>query len=243
MQLQTADLRWRGSGWLRQDAGHWPIGQSKLSVEAEAAAAKEEKTSNDSKRVRPRIKELAVTSLTTSGGLTLRGENLLTRASTLFELCRLTAWVLPFVSNARLRNEQKQKRQIGPLTNAALEFWVRKEQHIYYAKEIKKLSDEPGTGVAPSSPIAPCTPYIDDRGLLRLGGRLGRAPIPQSQKHPLLLLPDVGPLVALVLKEAHEGTLHGGPGETIAYVRRKFWITHLRRIVIDAHGRGVGGGG
>lgn len=132
------------------------------------------------------------------------------------------AWLFRFIFNSRQRNAQTEYRRMGPLSNAeletALEFWVREEQRIYYAKEIKALEDK--QGIDSSSPVAACTPRIDEKGLLRLNGRVGRASIPYQQKNPFLL-PDVSPLAKLLIREAHERTLHGGSGE----------ITNLRRAV------------
>ncbi|XP_055847948.1 uncharacterized protein LOC129913326 [Episyrphus balteatus] len=224
-QLRDSRLWWNGPLWLRQIAIHWPNYQLKTTSTEDSEIAKEEKFNDRDSHFRQYHKEIAMMSVT------LRGVNLLERASKMFQLCRLSAWLFRFMHNIRVKKEYRWK---GPLSNkeikTAQEFWVHEEQQLYYSKEIKALKNEHDKSIDPLSPIANCTPWLDNKGLLRLGGRLGRAPIPIEQKYPILL-PDVSPLAKLVIREAHERSLHGGPNETMAFVRRRFWITNLRRAV------------
>lgn len=73
-------------------------------------------------------------------------------------------------------------------------------------------------------------PFIEKSGIMRLGGRLDRALLPFEQLHPSLL-PDVSWLAKLLIRQAHERTLHGGARQMTACLPQKFWITNLTRAI------------
>ncbi|KRY02527.1 hypothetical protein T12_582, partial [Trichinella patagoniensis] len=71
---------------------------------------------------------------------------------------------------------------------------------------------------------------MDMEGLLRVGGRLTNAALPWCHKHPLLLPPD-GTIVALIVRRAHESELHAGVNQTLAALRRRYWVIRGRQAV------------
>ena len=62
-----------------------------------------------------------------------------------------------------------------------------------------------------------------DNGLLRVGGRLSNADIPEESKHPLVL-PRKDHVTSLVIRHAHEQLGHAGRGHVLAKLREKYWI-------------------
>lgn len=224
-ELQNCALWWHGPDWLRQPSTRWPASHPNWSERMESAMTSEMKAdgSMQDAKVRPAQKALLAMNLT------LRGFDLLARASDVHALCRLTAWLMRAVFN--FRNKKKNK---DPLTNdevqRALEYWIRQEQSIYYAAEIKAFNGPEGNGVEKTSSIYKLDPELDSTGILRVGGRLEHALLPFEQKHPALL-PDVSPLAKLLVRQAHERTLHGGQRQMTAPLRQKFWITNLRQLV------------
>lgn len=70
-------------------------------------------------------------------------------------------------------------------------------------------------------------PFLDEFGILRVGGRIQKSNLPFNIKHPIIL-PSNHDFTKMVIKEAHLQTLHGGPQLTLSYVRRKFWILNAR---------------
>lgn len=158
------------------------------------------------------------------------------------------AWILRFVANC-LNRQTEHRRPITasqtivnehPLSNeeieAAMHYWLRREQRIYYDKEIRVLEenlsrpDGEKQAIDRSSAILKFNPEMRDDKILRLGGRLERSLLPFEQKHPALL-PDVSPLARLLVHQAHARTLHGGQRQMSALLRQKFWITNLRRLI------------
>ncbi|CAB0040768.1 unnamed protein product [Trichogramma brassicae] len=72
---------------------------------------------------------------------------------------------------------------------------------------------------------------VDRSGLLRIGGRIQRAPsLTDSEKHPILL-DKACPLSTLLVHHAHYQTLHGGPSQTRNYLSSSVWIIHSRSLI------------
>ncbi|XP_055709929.1 uncharacterized protein LOC129805799 [Phlebotomus papatasi] len=65
-------------------------------------------------------------------------------------------------------------------------------------------------------------PFLDNNGLIRVGGRIRRAHIQYDQKHPILL-PQNHHITRLIAEEAHQETLHGGTQLMLTHIRQKFW--------------------
>lgn len=73
-------------------------------------------------------------------------------------------------------------------------------------------------------------PYIDEVGIMRVGGRLEHAELSYDEKHPILL-PYKHPFTTLVIIAAHTKTLHGGNKLTLAVIRQRYWILNGNRAV------------
>ena len=66
-------------------------------------------------------------------------------------------------------------------------------------------------------------PYLDVNGILRVGGRLRRANMPEVSKHPIIL-PRRSHVTTLILQYCHEATKHQGSGMTHNEVRQRgYW--------------------
>ena len=74
------------------------------------------------------------------------------------------------------------------------------------------------------------TPFLDDEGVLRLGGRLSRAKLPYDVLHPPIL-PGKHPLARMIIRAFHESMHHMGTEFVLAHVRQHFWITFGREAV------------
>lgn len=99
---------------------------------------------------------------------------------------------------------------------------VKSVQNEYYAKEIKQLNDKRFNYKTNS--LKKLSPFIDEKGLLRIGGRLQKSTLLNyDQKHPLLL-PMNHPLTIMIVKKEHRRNLHAGPQSLLSFVRQKFWI-------------------
>lgn len=74
------------------------------------------------------------------------------------------------------------------------------------------------------------SPFIDSKGILRVGGRLGNSDFSYDKKHPIIL-PYGSKLTNWIIHEAHAKTLHGGNQLTLAQIRHEFWIVGAKKAV------------
>lgn len=105
---------------------------------------------------------------------------------------------------------------------------IKKSQAQHFAREIHSLTHN--GNVNKKSKLFSLTPFLCQDGLLRVGGRLQKSELDYDTKHPILISHKCH-LSRLIIAEAHEKTLHGGPLLMINYVRGKYWITNLKNQV------------
>lgn len=96
--------------------------------------------------------------------------------------------------------------------------WVQRQS---FKEELRSL--EKGT-VKRTSPLVKLDPVIVD-GVLRVGGRLSRATLPEETKHPAIL-PKASHISTLILRHIHEKVGHSGRSHVLSTLRRKHWILH-----------------
>ncbi|XP_062716565.1 uncharacterized protein LOC134291988 [Aedes albopictus] len=82
--------------------------------------------------------------------------------------------------------------------------------------------------VKPSSKLKSLRPFVD-QSVLRVGGRLRNAAVPEDQKHPFVL-PSKHPFTELVARYYHQKLLHAGPQLLISSLREKFWPLRARNL-------------
>jgi len=106
---------------------------------------------------------------------------------------------------------------------SALVFYV---QQTSYSAEISSLN----RGLRCPPAIRKLDPFIDEHGLLRVGGRLMNADLPYAHKHPLLL-PCHHRLTVLLIDHHHHRLKHPGSIALQAYLQREFWISSARQLI------------
>ncbi|XP_044741864.1 uncharacterized protein LOC123302839 [Chrysoperla carnea] len=93
-------------------------------------------------------------------------------------------------------------------------------QNEQFSAEIEQLKE---TGETKNLRLRGLNPFIDDNGLLRVGGRLKHAPISFTKKHPILL-PSHHHITDIIIREIHKNSFHSGIQSTLSNLRHKFWI-------------------
>ena len=150
--LQGLNLWWQGPPWLIRDPSEWPTSTVDLTSEAEAEQR----------------------STTVMHTVCERTHNeLLSRFSTFSRLLRVTALIRRFVFNL----QNATSKRIGPLTSTDLTesrlLLCRLSQLDTFSEERDDLLK--GKPVKVASPLASLRAFIDDQGLIRVGGRLSQA--------------------------------------------------------------------
>jgi len=73
-------------------------------------------------------------------------------------------------------------------------------------------------------------PFIDDQGLVRVGGRLAYAPVQYNTKHPIVL-PSKSLITKLIFNYEHIRLMYAGPQALLAHVTSNYWPIRGRQIV------------
>ncbi|XP_066599915.1 uncharacterized protein [Prorops nasuta] len=73
-------------------------------------------------------------------------------------------------------------------------------------------------------------PFLDDRGILRVGGRLTNSALQYPVKHPPIL-PKTSNLSQLFIRDAHRLALHAGPNLTLSILQHQVWIMGAKGLV------------
>ncbi|KAL7870792.1 hypothetical protein SRHO_G00082890 [Serrasalmus rhombeus] len=79
-----------------------------------------------------------------------------------------------------------------------------------------------GDKIRRSSFIVKLDPFLQD-GVLRVGGRLHHAALPEHTRHPAILAKNHH-VTTLIIRNAHEEIGHGGRNHTLARLRQRVWI-------------------
>jgi len=131
-------------------------------------------------------------------------------------LLRVTAYVRRFIHNFRLKFGQhtdNQEKRVGPLSAAEIDdaeiYWIRNAQSSLHQRLEK-------------GDFATLTPFLDERSIIRVGGRVDPSLISYDNKHPALL-PYDNWISVLITRDRHQSG-HPGIATTTAKVRKKYWI-------------------
>ncbi|XP_011858599.1 PREDICTED: uncharacterized protein LOC105556138 [Vollenhovia emeryi] len=103
--------------------------------------------------------------------------------------------------------------------------WVQQEA---FSVEIRYLQE--GRPFPRKSQLRALSAYIDEGGLIRVGGRLQYAEIKSEQKNPIVL-PLIHHVTSIILRDRHERLLYCPPEQLLHDVRQRFWPISGRREV------------
>ncbi|XP_063540068.1 uncharacterized protein LOC134749095 [Cydia strobilella] len=103
----------------------------------------------------------------------------------------------------------------------ALTTCIKLSQQLEFPQEIEALRNH--TTLKKRSRLLSFTPFLDDKQILRVGGRLKHADLEFLSKHPIILSKN-NVLIPLLLNDAHKKTLHGGPQLMTTYLRGRYWL-------------------
>ena len=208
-ELVHHHLWWHGPDWLKNDSTTWPKQQqptpnSTLEEDEEISAVV---TTN---QVDPLIPH--------------------DRYSSHLHLMRVTAWIIRFTANCR--TSILDNRQTGTLTTTELRhaevYWITFIQREQFAREIDAL--KAGKRIPRSSSLISLNPFLDDRGLLRVGGREHHSSRLYDIQHPLILHAKHLFTKRLIVSE-HKRLLHAGPTLLSTSLHRRFHLVRGRNAI------------
>ena len=137
----------------------------------------------------------------------------------------------------RLKNKllrRKEADEVQELDKARL-ILIKAAQQEAFSEEMSMLEGSDETKhlkrIPRRSKLYKLNPFLDDQGLIRVGGRLESSVLPYEVKHPLVL-PKDHRISEMMVRHYHEMVKHGGRGTTMNEIRSNgIWIIGLSRLV------------
>ncbi|GFU26835.1 integrase catalytic domain-containing protein [Trichonephila clavipes] len=213
LKLEKCNLWFNGPDWLRSST--FPIG------EFEDNPQLQEHMSAEAKRTSKLIMLNVVDA-------TFKAE-FFQKFSSWNKLKRVVAYCLRFVKNCSLFACKRRKSFLTTAELSEAEKGIVKFiQRDNFSMEVSYLSA--GKQLPSTNKLIPLTPFYDDSGIIRVGGRLKSSILADSQKHPILL-PKTDHVVNLIISDYHLKLLHAGPQLLQAALREEFWILSARDAV------------
>ncbi|XP_048480955.1 uncharacterized protein LOC105389072 isoform X1 [Plutella xylostella] len=144
----------------------------------------------------------------------------------------LTQLLIVITHCRRFMRYKKDNLKERPITtkelNESLNACIKIVQRNNFEEEINRLKEN--LEVKRESKLSLLKPYMDNEGIVRVGGRLRHANIEEDRKHPIII-PSEGYLTTLIIADAHAKTLHGGIQLMLEYLRSKYWILKVKNLV------------
>ena len=210
--------RWfNGPDFLRHDETSWPI-HTTIDV------------SPDDPEVKKKV-IVSTTSVDIKSPLCILEE----RISSWFKLRRIVAKLLFWkkephlpINDLPLNHQPTQHPTMDDLRDAELRI-IKNHQSRCFPLELRSLTMQ--RSVSPKSRLLNLDPFIDNDGLLRVGGRISKGNFDYSIKHPIIISND-NQLHVTIARWYHEKTNHCGRGITLNAIRSAgYWILGCTSIV------------
>lgn len=161
-------------------------------------------------------------------------ESIVNRSSKFIKSVRVGAWIKRFCKNIQLQiqGEMKIKEELTKDEMMNAEYMIVKElQKSSFPSEYERLLSR--GNIELSSDLRTLNPYIDNVGLLRVGGRLDNANVLSEDAKRPIILPKSHRFSRLLVEFYHAKNCHQNTANVIGDVREKYGIPSLRKLVLS----------
>ena len=231
----SSDCLWlTGPDFLRLPDEEWPVwilpgvNDSDLelltakvcnSVDSIAGESIEEPTAN--------VSSTAVSNISPAEKISL----LLWKYSSLSMLLKVVAWLKRLSSKSKTPNlscDELDQALVTSVKLAQREYFsphvVDKIKSLGFNEALSRISDKKMKELL--IPIQKLSPFVDDHGLLRVGGRLQNSALPVEMIHPIIL-PRRHHVTRLIIEDHHYKNRHfGGVSYVMNLLSSRFWVNH-----------------
>lgn len=194
--LLDCDFWWHGPHWLQQDILYWPTSVLEFNSDP------------------PEIKKTCLLQSNVAENRIIEFK----KYSNYTRLLRTVGYVLRFINNIK----NPITRFNGSLSPEELKLadnvLIKLAQYESFQKEIELLK----TGKFIQRSLNKLHPFLDNNGILRVGGRLNSPMYSFMKKHPALLNSKHF-FTRLIFKNIHNKYFHLGPTALLANAREKYW--------------------
>ena len=141
----------------------------------------------------------------------------------------MVAWILCFLANSRASSEKKtvSTHLTVPELRCAERRLVQMVQTLHFSKQVTLLKE--ASPVPRSSPLHMLNPFLDDKGIIRVG-RLSNSNLHFSRKHPVIL-PKKSPCTKLLITKLHQAHLHSGPTTLLGIFSQQYYVIGARQLI------------
>ena len=149
------------------------------------------------------------------------------------KLVHVTAYLLRFSRNlkAAVKGEPPDRQTVlSPAEVTAAETVLfRQSQARTFPVEIQRLTAASSAIMKGDSKLKLVHPFLDQKGLLLVGGRLNRSSLSDLQKHPVILSAK-DHVTKLLFQYNHEYLSHCGPTLLMAHVGQQVYVPGAKRL-------------
>lgn len=159
------------------------------------------------------------------------------RQNLLDRLTKFSDWKRAVKAIARLKRHARKIKGLKPGISEDTSVEERQEAELFiirlvqteaFSSEIKTLRE---CKEDKANKLHKLSPFVDEHGVLRVGGRLTRSSLHPHVKHPAIL-PKASHVSSLLIKHHHEKVHHQGRGMTVNELRSNgIWIIGCSRAV------------
>ncbi|XP_075235531.1 uncharacterized protein LOC142332803 [Lycorma delicatula] len=144
--------------------------------------------------------------------------------SSLSKLIRVITYCFRFIQN--IKHKSTNDRKFDALSSNelefTLEFFIHQSQLAYFKSEINDLQNQ--CFISKQSKLSLLDPFLDYKGLLRVGGRLEHSNLSFDKKHQLILHPHAN-ITRLIIHSEHLRLLHAG----LQLTHSSLWIVNAKK--------------
>lgn len=222
-ELSTFRLWWSGPSWLADPEETWPVSNLIL---PSLKALPDVKSPRQILKVQVGKEEVSVPA--PSPQTSIRLPSLSSWTKVVHSLAYVWRFGARHFVSKNLEPIKKGFLSLSEIEHA--EFLLLKLiQRDTLSSEIRKVRTGEKLS-AKSKAIKKLNPYLDHRGLLRAGGRLEHASLPESSRYPIILSSNHH-VVRLLVQHYHIDNLHAPPQLLFSLIVQRFWILGLRNLI------------
>ncbi|GFT06015.1 integrase catalytic domain-containing protein [Trichonephila clavipes] len=220
--LPDCKLWWQGPPWLRLETSRWPKAESSCDEASDEVKAEQ--------------KSVSIFNLFTHTSNDVI-HSFFEHYSSLTKIIRIFAYCKRFIKNCKRIASQGSSISSSHINTTSLTFSetktaeetiIRWVQGFYFQNEIQNIKKQ--ISLPPKSPLRSLHPFIDEHGLVRVGGRLQNSQLRFNSKHPIIL-PSQHSISELLIKEQHIAHLHAGLTLLAHVLRQSHWIVGSRKLI------------
>jgi hypothetical protein len=182
---------------------------------------------DDDKEIRP---EIGVCKTTVTEGISSEFK----KFSSWWRLVNAVTLLKGVIRNFRKKKDNEQRCDDFETSRvdsylATERFIIKQDQQCFYKEELQCIRT--GKSLPRNSALRQLDPFLDEDGVLRVGGRLNRADAQVKQKNPIIVC-GKSHVANLVVNHFHERVRHQGRHFTEGAIRSNgYWIVGAKRLV------------